>query len=69
MPGTRTICLITQDINRYLAADAAGEDTEGMLSSPDLIGIAEKLGALKEVMGKLHDKSLVPKDVRFGVNG
>jgi len=37
--------------------------------SPALTGIAEKLGALKEVMGSIHDKSLIPKEVRFGVNG
>jgi hypothetical protein len=40
-----------------------------MLSSPALIGIADKLLALKEVMGSIHDKSLIPKDgVVFGVN-
>jgi len=37
--------------------------------SPVLTGVAEKFVALKEVMGKIHDKSLVPKEVRFGVNG
>ena len=56
------------DINRYLAAEEVGEDTEGMLS-PALTSIAEKFVALKEVMGKFHDQSLVPKEgVVFGVN-
>jgi len=59
---------VLADINRYLVAEEAGEDTEGMLS-PVLTGIAEKFASLKEVMGKLHDKSLIPKEVRFGVNG
>jgi len=30
--------------------------------------MSEKFTSLKDVMGKLHDKSLVPKEVRFGVN-
>jgi hypothetical protein len=58
-----------EDVNRYLAAEEAGEDTEGMLS-PELTGIGEKFVALKEVMGKIHDKSLLPKDgLRFGIAG
>jgi len=57
------------EINDYLTAEEAGEETAGILSSPALIGIAEKLLALKEVMGNIHDKSLIPKDgVVFGVN-
>ena len=68
MPGTRTIYLMAQGISHYLAAEEAGEDTEGMLSDK-LTGISDKFVALKEVMGKIHDKSLVPKEVRFGVNG
>ena len=58
------------DINCYLAAEEASEETAGILSSPALIGIAEKFASLKGVMGKLHDKLLVPKEgVVFGVNG
>jgi len=57
------------DLNRFLTAERAGEDTEGMLS-PQLTGIGEKLIALQAAQGKIHDKSLLPKDgVRFGVNG
>ena len=51
---------VLEDINRYLVADEAGEDTEGMLSGA-LTGIGEKLIALKEVQDKIHDKSLLPK--------
>ena len=65
---SETVKKVLAEINDYFAAEEAGEETKGMLS-PALTGIAEKLGALKEVMGKLHDKSLIPKDVRFGVNG
>ena len=36
--------------------------------SPQLLGIGEKLLALKEAQGKIHDKSLLPKDgVRFAI--
>ena len=52
---------VLEDINRYLAAEEAGEDTEGMLSA-ELTGIGEKLAALKEVRGKIHDKSLISKE-------
>jgi hypothetical protein len=58
---SETVKQALADINRYLTVEKAGEETEGMLS-PALTGIAEKLGTLKEVMGKFHDKSLVPKD-------
>jgi hypothetical protein len=38
--------------------------------SEELVGIADKLFALKEVPKKFHDQSLVPKDgLRFAVNG
>ena len=60
---------VLDDLNRYLRAERAGEDTEDMLS-PQLTGIGEKFLALKEAQEKIHDKSLLPKDgVRFGVNG
>jgi hypothetical protein len=52
---------VLSDINRYLAAKEAGEDTEGMLSGEQM-GIGEKLLALKEVQGKFHDKSFMPKE-------
>jgi len=66
---TQAIQDVLKEVNAYLTADKAGEETEGMLS-PVLTGVAEKFASLKEVMGKLHDKSLVPKDgLRFGVNG
>jgi hypothetical protein len=52
-------------VNEYFAAEEAGEDTEEMLSG-ELVGIAERLVALKEVAGKIHDKSLLPeKGFRF----
>jgi hypothetical protein len=58
---------VMEDLNAYLAAENAGEDTEGMLS-PELTGIGNKLLALKEVMDKVHDKSLLPKEgVRWGM--
>jgi hypothetical protein len=58
---------VLEDINGYLVADEAGEDTEGMLSA-DLTSIGEKLAALKEVRGKIHDKSLISKEgVRFSL--
>jgi hypothetical protein len=52
---------VLEDINCYLIADEAGEDTEGMLSG-ELSGIGEKLVALKEVQDKFHNKSLLPKE-------
>jgi len=65
---SKAVQKVLVSINKYLTADAAGEETEGMLN-PMLTGIAEKFAALEEVMGKLHDKSLVPTGgVRFGVN-
>ena len=65
---SQSVKKVLADINRYLSAEASGEETEGILSSPALTGIADKFVALKEVIGKIHDKSLIPKDVRFGVN-
>jgi endonuclease IV len=52
---------VITDLNRYLAAEEAGEETEGMLSL-ELTGIGEKFVALKEAVGKIHDQSLIPKD-------
>jgi hypothetical protein len=58
---------VMKDLNAYLAAENAGEDTEGMLS-PELTGIGKKFMALKEAQDKIHDKSLLPKGgVRWGV--
>jgi hypothetical protein len=58
-----------EEVNRYFAAEEAGEDTEGMLS-PELTGVANKFSALKEAQGKIHDKSLLPKEgTRFAVVG
>ena len=37
---------VLDDLNRFLTAERAGEDTEGMLS-PQLTGIGEKLIALQ----------------------
>ena len=65
---SKAVQKVLDEINAYLIAKESGEDTEGMLS-PVLTGIADKLLALKEVMGSIHDKSLIPKEVRFGVNG
>jgi len=60
---------VLDEINAYLIAKEAGEETEGMLSE-ELVGIADKLFALKEIPKKFHDQSLVPTgDVVFGVNG
>jgi hypothetical protein len=60
---------VLDDINRYFAAEEAGEDTEGMLSA-ELTGVADKFAALKEAQGKIHDKSLLPKEgTRFAVVG
>jgi hypothetical protein len=60
---------VLDELNAYLRAERAGEDTEGMLS-PRLSGLAEKFLALGEATDKIHDKSLLPKDgLRFGVNG
>ena len=60
---------VLDEVNAYLIAKEAGEDTEDMLSE-ELIGIADKLFALKEIPKKFHDQSLVPKDgLRVGVNG
>jgi len=39
--GQEQFIVLTQEINRYLAAEEAGEDTEGMLSDK-LTGISEK---------------------------
>jgi len=56
---------VLEDINGYLVADEAGEDTEGMLPD-ELLGIGKKFLALKDVRDKIHDRSLVPKEgVRF----
>jgi len=52
---------VLKNLNSYLAAEEAGEETEGMLS-PVLTGIGEKFVALKEIQEKIHDKSLLPKD-------
>jgi hypothetical protein len=58
---------VLDDINRYFAAEEAGEDTEGMLSV-ELTGVADKFAALKEAQGKIHDKSLLPKEgTRFTI--
>jgi len=51
---------VLENINGYLVAEEAGEDTKGMLS-PELTAIGEKLIALKEVEEKIHDKSLLTK--------
>ena len=60
---------VLDEINAYLTADKVDENTEDMLSE-ELVGIADKLFALKEVPKKFHDQSLVPKGgVVFGVNG
>ena len=54
-----------EQINRFLTAEYEGGDSEGLLSDR-LSGIAEKLLALKEVNGKIHDRSLVPEGgIRF----
>jgi hypothetical protein len=53
---------VLDDINAYLAAKEAGEDTEDILSDEQLIGIGDKLLALKEIQDKFHDKSLAPKE-------
>jgi hypothetical protein len=52
---------VLDELNDYLRAERAGEDTEGMLS-PRLSGLAEKFLALSELQDKIHDKSLLPKD-------
>jgi len=58
---------VLKNLNSYLDAEKAGEDTEGMLS-PVLTGIGEKFVALKEVQDKIHDKSLLPKGgMRFAL--
>jgi hypothetical protein len=60
---------VLDELNRYLQAEKAGEETEGMLP-PELMGMGEKLFALQEAKERILDKSLLPKDgVRFGVNG
>ena len=54
-----------ESVNDYITAEASGEDTTGMLSV-ELTGIAEKLIGMKEVIDKIHDKSLLPKEgLRF----
>jgi hypothetical protein len=59
---------VLDELNAFLRAEEAGEDTEGMLS-PQLTSIGEKFLALKAAQDRIHDKSLLPKDgVRFGVN-
>ena len=66
---TQAVQKVLKEVNKYLTADAAGEDTEGMLN-PVLTDIAEKFVAMKEIQGKLHDKSHIPKKgMVFGVNG
>ena len=58
---------VLEEINHSLAAEKAGKNTESMLS-PALTGIAEKFTSLKDVIGKFHDKSLIPTDgVLFGM--
>jgi hypothetical protein len=57
----RVVKDVLKDINKFLEAEEAGEDTEGMLR-PELTAIGEKILALKEVQGKIHDQSLIPKD-------
>ena len=52
---------VLESLNKYLKAEESGEETEGMLSGK-LQGIGEKFVELKEVMDKIHDKSLLPKD-------
>jgi len=66
---TQAVQKVLKEVNKYLTADAAGEDTEGMLN-PVLTDIAEKFVAMKEIQEKLHDKSHIPKKgMVFGVNG
>ena len=56
---------VLEDINTFIEAERAGEETEGMLSV-ELLGIAEKFMALKDAQDKIHDKSLLPeKGIRF----
>jgi len=59
---------VLDELNAFLRAEEAGEDTEGMLS-PQLTGIGEKLLALQEAKERILDKSLLAEEgVRFGVN-
>ena len=53
-------------LNAYFTAEKAGEDTERMLS-PESTDVAQKLLALKEAKGKIHDKSLVPEKIGFAI--
>ena len=53
-----------EQINRFLTTEYEGGDTDGILPN-NLTGIAEKLLALKEAKGKIHDKSLVPERILF----
>jgi len=65
---SQTIQKVLENINHFLLAEEAGEDTEGMLP-PQLTGIGEKLLALKEAKDRILDKSLLPKEgVGFWIN-
>jgi hypothetical protein len=64
---SNTVKKVLEDINHYLEAEEAGEDTAGRLSD-DLSGIGKKLVTMKEVQDKIHDKSLLPKEgTRFTI--
>jgi len=63
---SQTVRQLLADVNRFLSAEAAGEDTENMLSGK-LADIGEKFLALKDVQDKFHDKSLVPQEFRFAL--
>jgi len=56
---------VLADLNKYIAGDDTIDESDDTL--PSKYGeVGDKLIALKDAYGKLHDKSLVPKDgIRF----
>jgi hypothetical protein len=54
-----------EEVNEYLLADRAGEDTDGMFSDR-ISGIAQKLLTLKGLQDRILDRSLLPEGgIRF----
>ncbi|MDR1478902.1 MAG: hypothetical protein LBJ00_08165 [Planctomycetaceae bacterium] len=56
---------VLEDLNKFLISDETEDESDDELPSK-YAGIGDKLIALKEAQGKLHDKSLLPKEgIRF----
>ncbi len=62
---TAAVKQVLEDFNKFLANEDTGDDLDAELPAK-YSGIGDKLIALKEAKGKLHDPSLLPKGgIRF----